>query len=102
LEWLAERAEHAYTVAAVADWMDTGVPKVQGALSMLRKHDLVAHFPGDPGTWAITRQGLSEIRGDSGSVIDRYRMALETLLLLGTSWDDAARMRKIAAKALEP
>jgi hypothetical protein len=66
----------------------------------LRDQGAVQYFPGDPGTWAITRRGYSLVKFDSAAEGGRYRMALEAILETSTAWDGGKAMHRIASRAL--
>lgn len=101
LEWLADRANHAHGVAAIAEWLDEPVPKVQGVLASLRDSGSVRYFEGHPGTWACTRQGFREVRFDTDSEAARFRMALEAIAESEQSHLGAAAMKRVARQALK-
>jgi len=100
LEWLADRANHSHGAAAIAEWLDEPLPKVQGALGALRDMGHARYFEGHPGSWACTRQGFREIRFDTDSEAARFRMALEAVAGSSQSYEGSVAMKSIARQAL--
>lgn len=105
LQYLADRSKQAIEAVKIAEWIGHSQPKTQAALAELRDRGLVRHFAGQSGhagSWAVSAAGYQEIAVAQVSP-DRYRMALEAILELPTSYSSEAKtMQAVARKALKP